>query len=118
MVKDDFHKTRALTDGEREISIAAEGAVFTMIYKLQEEVHRVAVSHTMNAKRKTLRHSSLEKIQGIGPTKAKRLLSAFGTLSRLRTARQDDIAAVRGITPQDAAAVYRYFHEKKEKTPT
>ena len=117
MVKDDFHKTRALTDGEREISIAAEGAVFTMIYKLQEEVHRVAVSHTMNAKRKTLRHSSLEAIHGIGPNKAKRLLSAFGTLTRLRAAHEDDIAAVRGITPRDAAAVYRHFHEKKEKTP-
>lgn len=118
MVKDDFHKTRALTDGEREISIATEGAVFTMIYKLQEEVHRVAVRHTMNAKRKTLRHSSLEDIHGIGKVKAKRLLAAFGTLTRLRAAHEDDIAAVRGITPQDAAAVYRHFHEKKEKKRT
>ena len=118
MVKDDFHKTRALTDGEREISIATEGAVFTMIYKIQEEVHRVAISHTMNAKRKTMRHSSLESIRGIGPTKAKRLLAAFGTLTRLRAAHEDDIAAVRGITPQDAAAVYRHFHKQKEDPST
>ena len=117
MVKDDFHTTRALTDGEREISIATETAVFTMIYKIQEEVHRVAVSHTMNAKRKTLRHSSLESIRGIGPTKAKRLLAAFGTITRLRAAHEDNIAAVRGITPQDAAAVYGHFHKKKEEKP-
>ena len=37
MVKDDFHKTRALTDDENEISIAREQSVFMLVYKLQEE---------------------------------------------------------------------------------
>ena len=114
MVKDDFHKTRALTDGENEISIATEGAVFAMIYKIQEEVHRVAVRHTMDAKRKTLRRSKLEDIPGIGPQKAKALLTAFGGPTRLRAAAEDDIAAVRGISPRDAAAVYRHFHKAEE----
>lgn len=114
MVKDEFHKTRALTDGEREISIAFDGAVFAMIYKIQEEVHRVAVRQTMGAKRKTLRRSKLEDIPGIGPARAKLLLSAFGGLGKLKRAREDDIAAVRGISPADAAAVYRYFHADEE----
>ena len=56
-------------------------------------------------------------LKGVGPTKAKRLLAAFGTLTRLRAAHEDDIAAVRGITPQDAAAVYAHFHKKKEERP-
>lgn len=116
MVKDDFHKTRALTDGEREISIALEGGVFAMIYKIQEEVHRVAVRQTMGAKRKTLRRSSLEDIPGIGPARAKLLLAAFGGLSKLKKAKEDDIAAVRGISHTDAAAVYRHFHPKEEDT--
>jgi excinuclease ABC subunit C len=115
MVKDDFHKTRALTDGENEISIALDGGVFAMIYKIQEEVHRVAVRQTMGAKRKTLRRSKLEDIPGIGPARAKLLLSAFGGLSKLKRARQDDIAAVRGISAGDAASVYRYFHPEEEK---
>ena len=115
MVKDDFHKTRALTDGEREIGIATETAVFTMLYKIQEEVHRVAIKHTMDAKRKTLRRSKLEDIPGIGPVKAKRLLAAFGGPQRLREARVDDIAAVRGITPNDAKAVYRHFHKEENE---
>ncbi len=115
MVKDDYHKTRALTDGAREISIAKDGAVFSMIYKIQEEVHRTAVGRTMGAKRKTLRRSALEDIPGVGPVKAKRLLAAFGKLTALRQASQDDIAAVRGITPSDATAIYTHFH--KEETP-
>lgn len=114
MVKDDFHKTRALTDGENEISLARDNNVFTLLYKIQEEVHRVAVRQTMGAKRKTLRRSKLEEIPGIGPTRAKLLLAAFGGLGKIKQAKEDDIAAVRGISQTDAAAVYRYFHPTEE----
>ena len=115
MVKDDYHKTRAMTDGEREIGIAHEQAVYVLIYKIQEEVHRVAVSGTMGAKRKTLRRSSLEDIPGIGKTKAKRLLSAFGTLERLSSASAEEIAALPGFGTKDANAVITYFTEKKNR---
>jgi len=116
MVKDDFHKTRALTDGENEIGIAREPGVYALIYRLQEEAHRVAYSRSQNAKRKTLKHSSLEKIAGIGPVKAKALLSAFGTLKRLSVAEQSELLSVRGITPADAEAVYHYFESKRKET--
>ncbi len=115
MVKDDLHKTRALTDGAHEIGIAAEQAVYALIYQIQEEAHRVAIGHTMGAKRRTLRHSSLEGIPGIGPVKAKKLLAAFSGLARLKEARQDDIAAVRGISQADAAAVYRHYHKEEQE---
>ncbi len=115
MIKDEYHKTRALTDGTHEIGIAHNNAVFTMIYKIQEEVHRVAVRGTMGAKRKTMRHSSLEDIPGIGPARAKLLLSAFGGLAKLKRAELDDIAAVRGVSAAAAAAVYHHFHKHEEQ---
>lgn len=115
MVKDDFHRTRALTDGERELGIAHEQSVYVLIYKLQEEVHRVAVGATMGAKAKTMRKSSLENIPGIGKAKAKRLLSAFGTLERLSEASTEEIKALRGFGERDAAAVISYFTEKKKR---
>lgn len=114
MVKDDFHKTRALCTEEGEISIAKENQVFLMVYKLQEEVHRFTVSRMSAGKSKTLRTSSLEKIPGIGPAKAKVLLSAFGGLGKLKTASVEDIAAVKGISEKDAATVYGYFHPADE----
>lgn len=113
MVKDDFHKTRAMTDGEREISFAKKQDVYVLIYKIQEEAHRVAVSSVMRAKSKTLTRSSLEKIPGIGPAKAKRLLAAFGSLRALSEADETTVAAVRGISKRDAEAVAGYFAEKK-----
>lgn len=117
MVKDDYHKTRALTDGESDIGIAGESAVYAMIYKIQEEVHRVAVRHTMGAKRKSLKRSKLEDIPGIGPTKARLLLAAFSGITRLKRAHLDDIAAVRGISEKDAVSIYNYFHPEKEDKP-
>ena len=112
MVKDDFHKTRALTDGERELSIALEHGVYTFIYKIQEEAHRFAVKGTMASKAKTLTRSSLEKIEGIGPAKAKRLLSSM-SLSEIRVATEDQLAAIKGITKENAHAIAAYYKTKK-----
>jgi excinuclease ABC subunit C len=113
MVKDDYHKTRALCTETEEINIAKDRAIFTLIYKIQEEVHRFTVEKTSKAKRATLKRSSLEKITGIGPSKAKKLLGAFGTLSSLKQATEDEIARVGGISATDARNVYQYFRQGK-----
>ena len=102
LVKDDYHKTRALTDGENEISIATEKSVYAFLYRLQEEVHRVAVRSTMGAKSKTLRRSALEDIRGIGAAKARKLLKP-ATVSEMTSA---------GISGANAARVYAYFHKE------
>jgi excinuclease ABC subunit C len=113
MVKDDYHKTRALTDGEGEISIAQELPVYTFVYKIQEEAHRRAVRSTMGQKKKTLTHSSLEKIEGIGPAKAKRLLSHY-SYTQIKGATREELLSVPGISDRDANAIYRYFHPDDE----
>lgn len=115
MVKDSFHKTRALTDEHDEISIAREQAVFTFIYRIQEEVHRYTVSRMQGAKRKTLTTSSLEKIPGIGPAKAKRLLAKFGSIKKIREATPDEIAAVPGMGQKDAEAIFAFFAKEDDE---
>ena len=112
MVKDDFHKTRALCTDTEEISIAKENALFVFIYKIQEEVHRFTVSKMDSAKRKTLTKSSLTKIDGIGDAKAKLLLKHFGGIGAIRTASESEIAAVKGISAKDAAKIKEYFNNK------
>lgn len=111
MVKDEHHKTRTLVSDTDEVSIAREAEVFRFIYKLQEEVHRFTVSRMSAAKRKTLKKSSLEKISGIGPAKAKKLMSHFKTLSALKEASEEEISAVSGISRADAEAVFAYFNK-------
>ena len=111
MVKDDYHKTRALCTDSEEISIARENALFVFIYKIQEEVHRFTVSKMDSAKRKTLTKSSLTKIEGIGDAKAKILLKAFGGIGKIKVASVKEIAAVKGIGANDAKRIFEYFHE-------
>lgn len=111
MVKDDYHKTRALTDGEREISIAHETGAYAFIYALQEEAHRFAVKSSQQRKIKTMTHSSLEKISGIGPMKAKKLLRSL-SLSEIRHAEVERLKAIDGISEADAKNIYEYYHKK------
>ncbi|MBO4422029.1 MAG: excinuclease ABC subunit UvrC [Clostridia bacterium] len=113
MVKDDYHKTRALCDDENEIDISHDRALYMFIYRVQEEVHRFAISRMSSAKRKTLRTSSLEKIKGIGPAKAKMLLSRLGSLSAVKNATAEELTALSGITAELADNIIGYY--KKDK---
>ena len=114
MVKDEHHKTRALTDGTHDISIAREQSVFVFVYGLQEEVHRYSVGRMSGAKRKTLTHSVLENVKGIGAAKAKKYMKAAGSLAKLKTASAGELAEF-GIPPKDAAAIAAYFAERAER---
>ncbi len=108
MVKDDFHKTRAITDGEKEISIALEMNVYAFVYNIQEEAHRFAYLNSQNSKIKSLTASSLEKIDGIGKKKAKLLLSAM-SISDIKIADIDELKKIKGISERDAKSIYEYY---------
>jgi excinuclease ABC subunit C len=113
MVKDGFHRTRALCDESDEYDISGDRGLFTYIYKIQEEVHRFTVSKMQGAKRKTVKRSILENIPGIGAEKAKNLLKHFGTVAKVKTATRDELCAVKGITLANAMAIEKYYEDKK-----
>ncbi len=115
MVKDEFHKTRELTDDCNYISIAHEQPVFLLVYGIQEEVHRYTVSRMSGSKRKTLRHSVLEEIRGIGPSKAKKLLSRFGGLRGVASATDGELSAFPGVISADVAGIREFFYREKER---
>ena len=108
MVKDEYHKTRAITDGNEEISIAREMNVYTFIYNLQEEAHRFALKHSSKDKTKKLTTSTLTKIDGIGEKKARALLDSM-PYAKIRTASEKELVAIKGISERDAKAIHDYF---------
>lgn len=112
MVKDDFHRTRALCDETEEYDISNDRGLFTYIYKIQEEVHRFTVSKMQGAKRKTMRRSILENIPGIGAEKAKNLLKHFGTVTKVKAATREELCSVKGITLANAMAIEEYYSDK------
>ena len=113
MVKDEHHKTRTIVTENEEISIAKEQSVFIFAYKLQEEVHRFTVSKMDNAKRKTLKKSYLENIDGIGAKKAKALMSHFKTLAAIKEATAEELVKVRGISETNANDIIEFLKEYK-----
>ena len=115
MVKDEYHKTRALCTETDEINIAKYKSIFMLVYGIQEEVHRYSVARMTEAKRKTLKHSSLEKIGGIGEKKAAALLRAFGGLEGVKKADLNALMAVKGISQANAEAIVKYFEKKEVK---
>lgn len=118
MVKDEYHKTRALVtfDGDNfcEINIARQREVFVFIYKIQEEVHRYSIGRMTQAKRKTVKTSSLTKIEGIGPAKAKALLAAFGGYNGVKNASAEALSGVKGINSTDVMRITSYFRKEEE----
>lgn len=112
MVKDDRHRTRALTtpDG-REIGIAANPAVFALIGSIQEETHRFAITYHKTLRKKTI-SSKLDGIPGVGEKRRTALLKKFKSVKAVAAASEEDLAAVVGR--QTARAVYEHFH-KEEK---
>ena len=114
MVKDEHHKTRALCTDSEEISIAKERDLFSLIYRVQEEVHRYTVKCMENAKLKELTTSTLTEISGIGEVKAKKLLLAFDGMKAIREASVEDLARVPGISERDAKAIYAFYHDEKK----
>ncbi|RWZ51749.1 excinuclease ABC subunit UvrC [Labedella phragmitis] len=76
-----------------------------LIQRVRDEAHRFAISYQRQRRRRDI-SSVLGEIPGLGPSRVKQLLTAFGSVSRLKAATTDQIAEVKGIGPQLASAVH------------
>jgi excinuclease ABC subunit C len=114
MVKDEFHKTRVLTDGEKEINIAKEQTVFVLFYKIQEEVHRYSLKRMDTKRRKTVKTSALHDIKGLGDAKIKNLFDYFKSINEIKNAAEQELVKVKKITKTDAENIINYFNSPDE----
>ena len=114
MVKDDKHKTRAITDGRGEIELKSVRSCFTLVSQIQDEVHRFAIGYHHQRRSSTVFRSSLTDIEGIGKTRAKNLLKHFGSIKNIKEADLEELENAPTMTKNAAQAVYRHFHEAHE----
>ncbi len=114
MVKDDRHRTRALVTPEGdEIGIAAQQSVYALIGNIQEETHNYAISYHRKLRSNRLKHSELDRIQGIGPARKQALIKRFRSIAGISEA---SLELLEQVLPVAAArAVYHHFHEGKEE---
>ena len=96
MVKDDKHRTRALIDENRnEIKISEQ--LMNVITNFQDNVHDTAISYHRKLRDKEMTKSSLDNVNGIGEVKKKELLKRFGSVEKIKTAKIEDLVAIKGI---------------------
>lgn len=78
LVKDENHKTRALFYDGKEILIDKNSYAFKLLFDIQEEVHRFAISYFHNVHTKSMIFSKLDEIEGIGKVKKNQILNLVG----------------------------------------
>ena len=111
MVKDSKHRTRAIASFGGDISIKSNKSAFNLVTALQDEVHRYAISYHKKRRTANMLNSELMKIEGVGKTRATALFKHFKTLSAIKCADVQTLAAVKGVGKAAAQSVYDYFHE-------
>lgn len=85
-----------------------------LIERIRDEAHRFAITYHRKLRGKRNLVSVLDHIVGIGPARRKALFAAFGTLSSIKAATEDDLAAAPGMTRPAAKAVYQFFATERE----
>ena len=113
MVKDDKHRTRAITEDGGEIAIQSTRAVFTLVSSIQDEVHRFAIGYHRQQRKKAAISTTLTSIPGIGETRAKALMKHFTTIRAVSEATEEMLEETPGMNAPAARAVYRYFHSEE-----
>ena len=70
--------------------------------RIQEEVHRFAITYHKNLRSKGLSKSELDEIKGIGETRKRELLKRFGSIETIKKASIEELLEVKGITEEIA----------------
>ncbi|MBQ6496854.1 MAG: excinuclease ABC subunit UvrC [Firmicutes bacterium] len=120
MVKDEHHRTRALTyqagNDWHEIPLAGKPLLYKYIGRMQEEVHRFAIEYHRKLRGKNVSRSLLDEIEGIGPVRKRGLLEAFGSIEKIRELATSDaeedrkmLAAAPGMDQRAAENVRAFF---------
>jgi excinuclease ABC subunit C len=108
MVKDSKHKTRAVTGDGGEIAIKANRSAYTLVSNIQEEVHRFAIGYHRQQRSKNSHVLKLTEIEGVGESRAKKLLSKFKTISAISKATEQQLIDA-GIPKNIAENIITYF---------
>jgi excinuclease ABC, C subunit len=109
MVKDDKHKTKSIFFNGNEIYLPNE--ILHFITRIQDEIHRFAISYHRKLREKSQTLSILDNIKKIGPKRKKILLSHFGSIENIINASVDDLMKVKTINSDIAKNIFDYMQQ-------
>ena len=117
LVKDSKHKTRAIASTGGEIEVQSNKGVFTLLTKIQEEVHRFSVTFARARHKKSSFELTLTTVPGIGQAKATALLKHFKTQAALKSATAEELREVAKINQETAENLCELLREQQKASP-
>ncbi len=111
MVKDSKHRTRAIATNGGEIAVRESRAAFALLTRIQDEVHRYAITYMKTKHKKSSYALTLTQVPGIGEKKAQKLLLTYKTRALLKAASPEQLARTAGVRPETGLALYELIQE-------
>lgn len=112
LAKDDKHQTAELLYGEppERIALKRTSDGFYLLQRIQDEVHRFAITFLRQQREKQVIQSVLDQIEGVGPKRKQQLLAHFGSIKKIKTA---DVAALQaaGMPEKLATTIHAFFRQ-------
>ena len=114
--KNDKHQTHELLFGDplQVIELSRTSQEFFLLQRIQDEVHRFAITFHRQLRSKNSFSSQLDGIEGLGPKRKQLLMKHFKSLTKIKEATVDEIVTV-GIPRAVAEAVQDKLHQGKQE---
>ena len=115
--KNDKHQTHELLFGDplEVVELSRNSQEFFLLQRIQDEVHRFAITFHRQLRSKNSFSSQLDGIEGLGPKRKQNLMKYFKSLTKIKEASVDEIVAV-GIPRAVAEAVHQHLNLEADST--
>ena len=112
--KNDKHQTHELLFGDplEVVELSRNSQEFFLLQRIQDEVHRFAITFHRQLRSKNSFSSQLDGIEGLGPKRKQNLMKYFKSLTKIKEASVDEIVAV-GIPRAVAEAVHQHLNPQE-----
>ena len=114
LAKDNRHRTREMLFGNPpvSVSIALDSQLFKLLTRMQDEVHRFAITFHRQQRSKRQAASALDAVAGVGEKTKKQLIAHFGSVKRVKEAPMEELQTLLGA--KRGENIYRQLHEEIE----
>ena len=111
LAKDKRHRTNELLFGNppQVIGLETNSELFHFLARIQDEVHRFAITFHRDTRSKHLLHSELDDIPGVGPKTRDLLLKHFKSVKKIKSAELQELTAIVGT--KKSSLIYEHFHQ-------